>query len=143
VVNLANRKLVIFFRPKKAGKFSPFFFLFFGFLSSFYSTNFAKFLEKTIAYLFDITKLKKKQFATERNCLWGYLNLANLKFCDFFGQFLEIIIIGKNLEIRGLYSVNSIVSLNFGKEKTRQIFDITKCKEKEKEKEKNPDLDIG
>jgi hypothetical protein len=47
-------------------------------------------------------------------------------------QFLEIIIIGKSLEILCLYSVNSIVSLTFGKEKTRQIFDIKKCEEKEK-----------
>lgn len=135
VVNLANRKLVIFFRPKKAGKFSPFFFLFFGFLSSFYSTNFAKFLEKTIAYLFDITKLKKKQFATERNCLWGYLNLANLKFCDFFGNFLEIIIIGKILEIRGLYSVNSIVSLKIlAKKKLAKILISQNAKKKKKKK---------
>jgi hypothetical protein len=39
--------------------------------------------------------------------------------------------IGNSLSLK---CTNSIVSLTFGKEKTRQIFDITKCEEKEKEK---------
>jgi hypothetical protein len=57
---------------------------------------------------------------------------------------LEIIIIGKILEIRGLYSVNSIVSPKIlTKKKLAKFLISQKCKEKEKEKEKNPDLDIG
>jgi hypothetical protein len=55
---------------------------------------------------------------------------------------LEIIIIGKFLEIRGLYSVNSIVSPKIlTKKKLAKFLISQKCKEKEKEK--NPDLDIG
>jgi hypothetical protein len=104
-------------------------------------------LEKKIANFLDITKIDKETIRYRKKLSLGVFNLANLKFCDFFVkncQFLETIIIGKFLEIRGLYSVNSIVSPKIlTKKKLAKFLISQKCKEKEKEKEKNPDLDIG
>jgi hypothetical protein len=57
------------------------------------------------------------------------------KFFSIFGNNNNWENFGNSLSFK---SVNSIVSLTFGKEKTRQIFDITKCEEKQKTK--NPDL---